>query len=409
MIKKAIKIIKKYGLKAFVRESIKWILTKLHLRKPEASVRSSQYNYIDNFLRLKQHGKYELKQALNLNHLTINWIIPDLSRGAGGHMTIFRIAKFLEEFGHKNRIYVFNGCQHKNLEKFINKNFIKFKNTEFYTNIDSVRDSDVLFATSWQTAYPVKVINNTRRKFYFVQDFEPWFYPMSAEYKFAENTYKFGFHCITAGSWLAKIMQEKYNAKSNYFDLAYDRQIYYPKNKNKNNKQMPLIAYYARPSTSRRGFELAMQSFRELFRRGIDFKVILFGWDESQPGLPFPCKSMGILEHGQLASLYNKVDLGLVFSLTNYSLIPQEMMACKLPVVDINSETTQAIFTNNKNIILADPNPIAVANAMEKLLKHNKLRDKIAENGHNWVGQFSWKKSAKKVEDIIKAELISIL
>lgn len=404
IIKKSVKIIKKYGLKTFIRESIKYILTKLHLRKPDQTVLAEQYNYITDLLRLKPFGRYQTEKALNLNQLKINWIIPDLSKGSGGHMTIFRIIKFLEKFGHKNRIYVFNGCQHKNLKKFVNQNFIQFNNTEFYTDINSMRDSDVLFATSWQTAYPVKTINNTRKKFYFVQDFEPWFYPMSAEYKFAENTYKFGFHCITAGPWLSNLLKEKYNAQADYFDLAYDKKIYYPDNQIKK-KKTPLIAYYARPATSRRGFELSVQSLRELFRRGHDFKAILFGWDESQPGLPFPCKSLGILNHKQLAELYRQADLGLVFSLTNYSLIPQEMMACKLPVIDINSKTTRAIFKNNENIILADPDPVAIADAMEKLLHNNKLRNQIAESGYNWVKQFSWQESAKKVEQIIKNNL----
>ena len=69
-------------------------------------------------------------------------------------------------------------------------------------------DIDVLFATGWETAYPVFNMKNPAHKMYFVQDFEPLFYGMGSKAVLAENTYRFGFYGITAGCWLTKKVGE---------------------------------------------------------------------------------------------------------------------------------------------------------------------------------------------------------
>ena len=47
---------------------------------------------------------------------------------------------------------------------------------------------------------------------------------------------------------------------------------------------------------------------------------------------------------GQLAQAYSQGTVGLCLSLTNYSLIPQEMMACGMPCVDIAGGSSEATF-----------------------------------------------------------------
>lgn len=339
------------------------------------------------------------------DRLTVNWIIPDMSAGSGGHMTIFRIVKYLQSFGHQNRIYVFGGCKQKSdktLKQFIDENFIK-TGAEFYTNLDEIKDCNALIATSWQTAYPVKAINNCQHKFYFVQDFEPWFYPMGAEYKFAENTYRFDFHHITAGPWLTKILRQNYQAQADYFDLAYNKKVYHPAYPKKPRLQSRL-AFYSRPVTPRRAFELGVQAFRELYRRGLDFEVWFFGWEKIDFDVKFSYRHLGVLNEKQLAYLYNNVDLGLVFSTTNYSLLPQEMMACRCPVLDLQGPTLAGIFTDGVNIFLAEPDPIKIADKIEEILHNKDKCQQVIEQAYQYVQQFSWQKSARKVETSLLGE-----
>lgn len=88
-------------------------------------------------------------------------------------------------------------------------------------------------ATAWTTAYYVRRFNNTISKFYFVQDFEPYFYAHGSEYEFAENTYKMGFRGITAGDWLKDVMRNDYGMTADSFLFSYDDKIYQTKRKNR--------------------------------------------------------------------------------------------------------------------------------------------------------------------------------
>lgn len=406
LVKKIIKILKQEGFFGLIKKTYHWFWFRWQVMRGRVRPIGSSlfYNYITDMGREpKKIIDWIPGQARNDKEgLMINWIIPDMSAGSGGHMTIFRIVKYLQSFDHKNRIYIFGGCKQKSdhaLKKYIDENFLK-TSAEFFTTLDEVKDCDALIATSWQTAYPVKAIQNCCHKFYFVQDFEPWFYPMGAEYKFAENTYKFGFYHITAGPWLTKTLCQNYQAQADYFDLAYDHKIYHPNYPCKP-RLRPRLAFYARPVTPRRAFEMGVQAFRELDRRGIDFEVYFFGMPKIDFDVKFRYRNLGILDHRALAYLYNNVDLGIVFSTTNYSLLPQEMMACKCPVLDLKGPTLKSIFQDGQNIFLADPDPVKIADKIQWILQNPKQRETIIKQAYQYVQQFSWQKSAKKVEKIL--------
>lgn len=426
IIKKALKTLFTEGPVPFIKKTFNFI--RRFFGSAPTNVNPGVYNFTLDYSRPAIDVKKldDRFRKFDTNRLVINWVIPDMGVGSGGHTTIFRIIKFLEQFGHKNRIYVFGGTKHgssKKLKKFINDNFFELK-AEIFSSMDNIKDSDALIATSWQTAYPVRAIQNTRKKFYFVQDFEPWFYPMNSEYKMAENTYKFGFYGICAGPWLVKKVNE-YGMQAGYFDLAYDSKIYFPReisapieliSKDENNSakkiilpivKKPKIAAYVRPVTPRRCFEMLMQSLRELYGRGIDFDLSLVGWDLTPYIIPFDeeFRNLRILTHKGLADLYNWADVGVVFSPTNYSLLPHEMMACKLPVVEMKSETTEIVFKDGENITLAEPDPIVIADKIEELLENQEKRKQQAEKAFEYVKQFSWEKSGRKVEEILKRGL----
>jgi len=447
LIKKSIKVFRQEGIFGFAKKVHHWFWFRWQVIRGKAQPIQSAfyYNYItdmtrdprrDPRIKSEDDNEWMLKRVQHPNghlrhdeasgksfeqplvslgvssELTINWVIPDMSKGSGGHMTIFRMVKYLQSFGHQNRVYIFGGCRQrtdKELKEFVDENFIQ-TGAEFFTTLDEIKDCDVLIATSWQTAYPVKATQNCRRKFYFVQDFEPWFYPIGAEYKFAENTYKFGFNHITAGPWLTKILRENYQAEADYFDLAYDHKIYHSNYQERERKDSrAIIAFYARPVTPRRAFELGVQAFRELNRRGVDFEVWLFGWENGGFEAKFKCRNLGVLDQKNLAYIYNNVDLGVVFSTTNYSLLPQELMACSCPVLDLKGPTTEAIFQDNENIFLAEPDPIKIADKIEFILTNKDIRDKVVKRAEQYVQQFSWEKSARKVESVLLNNLQGVI
>ncbi len=93
----------------------------------------------------------------------------------------------------------------------------------------------------------------------------------------------------------------------------------------------------------------------------------------------------------------SEADLGTCFSATNYSLVPQEMMACGLPVLELDGESTRAIFPAGV-VTLAPPHPRAIATEIAALLKDAERRVRQAQAALCWVAQFNWETSAKAVE-----------
>jgi len=113
--------------------------------------------------------------------------------------------------------------------------------------------------------------------------------------------------------------------------------------------------------------------------------------------VPYSATNHGVCDARTLAQIYQNADIGVVFSATNYSLVPQEMMACRLPVLDLDLESTQAVYENGI-VLLAKAEPRAIADAMEDLLADAEARLVQADRAETWVSQFSWRESADLVE-----------
>lgn len=359
-----------------------------------------------NFSRVK---KFSAKK--NSNKIwRVNWIIPPITHGGGGFTTLFRMVSRLEKAGHRNGIYIFdpfgiNGLTLKETKEMVATEFFSPK-AEVFFGIDNIAPSDALVASLWHTAYAVAKINNTRMKYYFVQDYEPFFYPQGSEYKLAKNTYRLGIKCITAGPWLAKFLKKRFNLETDYFDLSYDHKIYYPNNKIKRSPKR--IAFYARSDTPRRGVELGILALSLLKKEFKDLEIIFYGQKNFKLRTNLPFEFVGVLNHQQLAELYNQATVGLVLSLTNHSIVPKEMMACKLPVVDIKGENNTAIFgQDGEEISLAEPDPHSLYKKMRELLLNQDLRTALAEKGYQAVKKTTWGKSTKKFANIVASDLMN--
>ena len=342
--------------------------------------------------------------------LILNWIFPEPIPGSGGHTDIIRMMNLLASFGHQVNAYIVPHQQlwdKSDLEvrDFVRRHFTELNGMVFKWNGGALVESDAVILTHWSTAYMVGDVRNTSRIFYFVQDWEPFFFPMGPEYLRAEQTYKMGFACITLGRWLTKRLREWYNADADYFDLAVDHNIYYPRPVEK--ADHPRLCFYARPSTPRRLFPLGMEALRRVHQRRPDVEIIFYGTEDAQlpRSIPFPYTNWGILNEDRLAELFSACEVGIVLSPTNCSLVPPEMMACRCAVVDLNRETVMGVLEHEVNALLAEPTPDAIAGAVLRLLEDEPLRQRLVETAYRQVQERSWQKSARKVEGILRRKL----
>lgn len=332
---------------------------------------------------------------------TINWVIPEVGIGSGGHLNIFRMIFNMENQGMTCRIIIDGETQFKTGEKareVIRKHFFPV-NAEVSIGRESLKPAWTTFATSWQTAYTVRDFRGTKEKFYFVQDFEPYFYPHGSHYLFAEQTYKMGFKAVTAGGWLAEKLHDEYGMETFKMGFSYDKDLYrcYPRR----DKDTRRIFFYARPVTTRRAFELGLFVLETVHKKLPDVSFILAGWDIEPYHVPFPHLNAGTLALKELPDLYSQCDVSLIISCTNLSLLPLEIMACGCPVV-INTGKNNEWLLNNDIALLTEPTVEDLSNALIEILENPGLRDKLSKNGQEFASSTSWEKEASRVIAYLK-------
>ena len=343
------------------------------------------------------------KHAEGFTPLVLNWLVSEPMRGSGGHTGIFRMVRYLTEFGHECHIYILpvihmHDFSAQELQHFVDVNFM-VTGAQFHRWTGKVQDADATFATYWKTVRELDNLPNAGRRYYFVQDFEPFFYPIGTEYLQAENTYRRGLHCLTLGPWLADLMRTRYHAQADHFDFAVNTDIYYPRNRERQGPQR--VAFYARPSTPRRAYEIGLDALRIVKSQMPNVEIVMYGADSLDPAPPFAYTNVGILNDYELAALYSSCDVGLSLSTTNPSLVPFEMMACRCPVVDLHNEQMKSLVTDGETALLADPMPESLAQAVVRLLQDPALRARIVEQGYEYVSSRSWRDSARQVEAVL--------
>jgi glycosyltransferase involved in cell wall biosynthesis len=335
-------------------------------------------------------SEYRTRNGVRDTSLKISFVLPPPTQGSGGHNKIFTAARALSQSGHLIVIYVLNegafGTQQE-LNSFIQGHFGD-PQCQIILGTDTVFSCDILCATSWKTAYAV--FHNKDRcaeMFYFVQDFEPLFFPMSDDYLRAENTYRMGMHHITYGPWCAKILKEKYGAKADALSFSLDKKIYYSRtvDRRKTNR----ILFFSRPEMPRRCFWLGLEALYLFHQRNPHVKISLFGSHAINSSIiPFPHENLGVLKVDKLADLYSNIDIGIAFSTTNPSVVPFEMMACRCPVIDLDYNDNYINYGSRENVKLVDFSAQEIALGIEELMKNDALRKDIAEKGYQFVSTF---------------------
>ncbi|MBA3832468.1 MAG: glycosyltransferase [Chthoniobacterales bacterium] len=336
--------------------------------------------------------------------LTINWLVPEPSPGAGGDVGIFRIIRYLAEFGHDCQVYVvtyeaMTDFSTEQIRENIREHFGETP-AQYHRWRGDLGNADCTFATFWPTVENLTGLLKGGRRYYLVQDFEPSFYPDDPlHYQRAENTYRAGLHCVTLGPWLAKMLRERYGATADHFDFAVDAQLYRPRLVER--RPGGRVCFYARPATPRRAYELGLAAFQSVKKQLPEVEIVFFGASELTPLPSFPFVDRGKLSQGELAKLFSGCDLGVVFSLTNPSFVPLEMMACGCAVLELQSERWEGTLTHGRDAWLVQPTPDAVAKGIVELLRNSALGEALAAHGSERARSMSWHDSARQIEKML--------
>jgi glycosyltransferase involved in cell wall biosynthesis len=331
--------------------------------------------------------------------LRLAMVIPHFSRGSGGHNTLFQIFTRLEQRGHTCSVWLadYHGYSRAVwpavLRHDINEFFAPFQGP-VYKGFDAWQGADVAIATGWQTVHAMLELDQCRARAYVVNDHEPDFYPASTEHELAADTYRHGLHCIAASPWLRDLLIERYETSAEAFQLGVDHHTYHPRPVE---RQPATVIYYARYATPRRAVPIGLMALAELKRRRPETRIVLFGTDEVLHS-SFPYEHVDVLSPTQLSWLYSEATVGLCLSLTNFSLMPKEMLACGLPCVELAGISAESIFGSDGPLELAPLDPTRIADALERLLVDRQEWQRRSREGIEFVASHTWDRATDEVE-----------
>lgn len=338
-----------------------------------------------------REGAVPLVPKSTTGPMHVAWVVPPFGIGGGGHTTIFRMVRALETAGHRCTIWVHDPAGLDRVapgtaRKRIRDHYFELDAT-VHNDFSEWSGADIAVATGWDTVYKVLRLGDTGQRAYFVQDHEPEFYASSSRALFAERSYRLGLHCICASPWLAELMQTRYGASATAFKLGVDAGEYHPM---ESPRRSDTVAFYARSFTERRAVELGVLALDEVLRRKPGTRVALYGAN-AIVRTPFDYQHVGVVSPARLRRLYCEATVGLSLSLTNYSLIPQEMMACGLPVVELAGRACEGVFGADGSVIsLSQDDPIAIADHICELLDDPDLRAQRAAAGLDFAAHHTW-------------------
>jgi len=329
--------------------------------------------------------------------LIANWVTTPPSPGSGGHTTLFRIIRYLEAHGYRNRVYFYDvyGADHQYYESVV-RSYYNFHGP--VANIDSaMKDAHIVVATGWPTAYPIFNSRCAGKRFYFVQDFEPCFYPVGSTSALAETTYRMGFHGINIGKCFADKLRTEFGMAVDTFRYGCDISQY----RRSPAAQRSGIVFYARRESARRGFELGLMALEVFAARNPGIEIHIYG--DKLGKLRFPFIDHGHVTPEQLNGIYNRCFAGLSLSFTNVSLVALEMLAAGcIPVVNDTPQVRTDL--DNDFVCYAPPYPQALAAQLESVVATHDF-ESLSSSAAASVHTITWDVAGATVDAIIRRAL----
>ena len=379
---------------------------RVALRRVAAHLNGKEYQPIQHyeFILGEEQGLGLKVTPQSVLQGSMTWLIPDFEVQSGGHINILRMIKLLKErgFPHQHVVIMepFRWSTSAEAQAALDRAF-GAHGISVSLGVRSIKPCTFLVATAWQTAYWVSKYKDALHRLYFVQDFEPAFYPYGSDYAFAENTYRLGLTGITAGSWLAAKLSTDYGMKTFPYSFACDTELY-KKTINGDGNVAKQIFFYARPVTPRRCFEIGLVALKKVIEAVPDASVVFAGWNVKGYDIPFRHIGYDSVPITQLPGIYSRCDVALILSGTNLSLLPLEVAACGCPLV-LNNDPHSNWLLSKDEANYCDMSVESISDTIINVLRDPASARKKADAAFDRSQRANWKHEADKVAGFISS------
>jgi glycosyltransferase involved in cell wall biosynthesis len=288
------------------------------------------------------------------------WLIPPFGEYSGGHSDIFLLCSRIQTItGSRVKIAVTGAISEPdliNMRTYLKK-FYRHEDLQI-ESIENVYRSSFknVVATGWQTVASSLSIDAIER-WYFVQDYEPWFFISGSQQEIIKSLYIKDFRYFVIGPWLKKQLRFAHDLDSYAIPFSLDTKTYKlpalnaPRDK---------IVVYARISSPRRAVEIILEALKIIEYRLIGNYEIIFIGQNIDIDFSFSHKSISFMGKHELSLLYQSAKVVIAFSTTNTSLVPIEALACGSRVLINDNEINRTNLAGLPiDYVSADPFDVA--------------------------------------------------
>lgn len=325
---------------------------------------------------------------------------------SGGYTSILRLGTEIEKNGYDVYYAILSNKQSlAEAKKNASTNLNVYRGTVIKASSIESTTEDIIVATFWKTVYQIK--NLKGYKMYFVQDFEPYFTVFGEEYLLALKTYELGFHMISLGSWNKYMIEKNVRikgildtiefpfepseytlSKRDYTDYSYKKEFIIAAFIKEDNKRIPNVIQ-----------NLLGNLEKEFDKNRYKLNIKYFGVDKHSKLKNG--ENLGLLNKEQLSDLYEIADFGICGSMTNVSLVPYEMLAKGLPLIEFEEGTYSFFFPSHTAIITNFCYKYLFTQLMEAIKSPNVL-EQYHENALAFLKNLSWKKTGKQFVKVVE-------
>lgn len=335
----------------------------------------------------------------------ILFVITRMVRFHGGQTSVLRLGTELAKQGFSVGYAVYKPQSREEMEICASSNLEGYSGALFTARELYERKPDVAIATSWDTVSFVKHLSGY--KMYFVQDYEPYFYSFGEIFLLAKKTYEQGLHMVSLGKWNQEMIEKECRPISpvDYVEFPCERKEYPYAERNfeqYRNKKKLVFAVYLKYYGKRLPciIPYMLTGLAKRFRQdGIELEIRYYG--EAKNFKSAGGTNLGMLNKKELYSLYREADFGMVASMSNISLVPYEMLASGLPVIEFEDGTFSYFFPDDCAILTS----IAWTDLYEKLkaaLADPQSLKRKCSRAREYIGTLGWEKTGIQFGDIIK-------